>query len=313
MPPRAKVVVIGSSNTDLVVRGSHLPTAGETVLGGDLRHFHGGKGANQAVAAARLGAEVTFMTCLGCDANGERTLADLARAGINTSLIQYTDQAPSGAALIMLDARGQNQIMVAPGANAHLLPEHLILARDTIAAADVLLLQLEIPLPTVMRAVAMAHDLGVPVMLNCAPVTQLPSELLHGLGFLIPNESEARFLLGEAQHTPADEFDGPAAARRLRELGPEVVIVTLGARGAVAASREGVLLSPGRRVDAVDSTAAGDCFTGALACAFAEGQAVPAMLRFANAAAALSVTRHGAQDSMPTRAELDTFASLHPL
>jgi ribokinase len=304
-PPR--IVVIGSSNTDLVVRTARLPGPGETVLGGNLQQFPGGKGANQAIAAARLGAEVCFVTCLGCDSYGDQAMANFQRAGLNTDFVVRAPESPSGVALITVDERGQNQIVVASGANACLLPEHIDAARPAIARAEALVLQLEIPLPTVQRAVAVANELGVPVILNPAPVPigNLPVELLRACSFIVPNQREACALLGAEL---PEEYDGPVWARRLRELGPEVAIITLGPQGAVAASRDGVLLSPTRRVAAVDTTGAGDCFVGALACAFAEGMPIAAMLRFANAAAALAVTRHGAQDSLPTRAELQAQA-----
>ncbi len=300
----ARVVVVGSSNTDMVVKAERIPAPGETVLGGAFVMTPGGKGANQAVAAARLGGMVSLVARVGADVFGDEAVRNIAAAGVDTRFISRDPDAPSGVALIAVDAQGQNSIAVAPGANARLSPEDVERARPAFAGADVVTLQFEVPIETVAAAIALARELDVMVILNPAPVLALPSGYLDGVDILIPNETEAAMLLGD---DPDVAFDGVQAGQRLLALGVGTAVVTLGAAGAVAVSTSGVHLAAGRAIDAVDTTAAGDCFTGALAVALGEGRELRSALQFANAAAALSVTRLGAQASMPTRQQVEAI------
>lgn len=304
MAKRAKVVVIGSSNTDMAVKTPRIPAPGETVLGGDFMMTSGGKGANQAVAAARLGAEVTLVARVGTDVFGDRTVANIGAAGVNTKHIVRDSRAASGVALICIAEDGQNSIVVAGGANNRLAPEDVDAARPALEAADVVALQFETPLNTVAYAIRLAKELGKKIIVNPAPARSLPEGFLKGVDVITPNEMEAAMLLGLA---PDEPLDGADAAKRLLVLGVGAAVVTLGAEGAVSGTRGRVQQIPGKRVTAIDTTAAGDCFTGALACALGEGQELGPAISFANAAAALSVTRLGAQTSMPTRAEVEAL------
>ena len=301
-----KIVVVGSSNTDMVVQTPHIPAPGETVLGGEFIMAAGGKGANQAVAAARLGAEVTFVARVGQDVFGEQALAGFRREGLDTRHVVTDPEAVSGVALIFVDAGGENSIAVAPGANARLSPDDVRRAREVIEAADVLLLQLEIPLETVQMAAEVAHRAGVRVILNPAPAPAdpLPAELLTCVDVLTPNESEAGLLIGTKV---ADTSDAELAARRLIERGVGAVIVTLGARGALAVTPEGQQLVPSFPVDVVDTTAAGDAFNGGLAVALAGKKSLAEAIRFASACGALAATRMGAQPSLPAADEVAAF------
>jgi ribokinase len=302
-PPR--IVVIGSANMDMVVQTEHIPIPGETVMGGEFVTVPGGKGANQAVAAARLGAQVHFIGRVGSDAFGEALTLALETAGVDTSLLVRDPDRPTGVALIGVAADGQNAIMVAPGANSRIGRDDVERARDVIANADILVAQLEIPMDTVVYAVETARSFKTRVLLNPAPIRHtdsLPDSLLRQVDALTPNEHEAVHLLGRAS---AEGTDFVRTARDLRRRGPDVVIVTLGADGCIVASSAGALRIEAPTVAAVDSTAAGDCFSGALAVALAEGRDIEAAARFATEAAALSVTRRGAQPSMPGRAEVD--------
>lgn len=297
-----KIAVVGSSNTDMVVRVPHIPAPGETVLGGEFVMAPGGKGANQAVAAARLGAKVTLVARVGPDVFGERALAGFHQEGIITRYVTVDREAASGVALIFVDAAGENRIAVAPGANACLSPDDVQQAREAIEKADVLLLQLEVPTETVLAAAAVAHQAGVRVILNPAPAPPnlLPAELLARVDILTPNESEAGLLTGT-------QVSAEVAARRLAGQGVGAVIVTLGARGALIVTLDAQRLVPGFSVNAVDTTAAGDAFNGGLAVALAEGRPLAAAVRFANACGALATTRLGAQPSLPTVDEVEAF------
>jgi ribokinase len=295
------VLVVGSSNTDLIIRVPRIPRPGETVLGGELSTAAGGKGANQAVAAARAGGEVTFVARVGEDGFGDRALAGFAAEGIDTRFVLRTPGAPSGLALITVDERGENSISVASGANALLSAGDVEAAASAFAAAGVVLLQLESPLAAVEAALRLAKAKGVPVILNPAPARPLADDLLRGVAILTPNETEAELLAG----VPVRDEEGVReAAARLRARGPAAVIVTLGERGAYASSPEFDGPVPAFKVVPVDTTAAGDVFNGALAVALAEKRPMAEALRFAQAAAAISVTRPGAQPSAPTRAEI---------
>jgi ribokinase len=298
------ILVVGSSNTDMVIRVPRIPRPGETILGGTFAMAAGGKGANQAVAAARAGGRVTFVARVGHDVFGERALANFETDGLDTRYVVRTPGSSSGVALINVDGCGENSISVAPGANALLSVEDVAKAEDAFAAADIVLLQLESPLETVRAAMRKAGERGVPVVLNPAPACPLEDALLGRIGVLTPNEHEAEILSGIAV---ADEPGARAAAARLHARGPATVVITLGGRGLYASSSEFRGMIPAFRVDAVDTTAAGDVFNGALAVALAEEVPLPGALRFAQAAAAISVTRPGAQPSAPTRAEIDAF------
>jgi ribokinase len=303
-----RVVVIGSSNTDMVVKAARIPQPGETVLGGEFMMVPGGKGANQAVAAARLGAEVTLVARLGDDLFGEASLRNFRDAGIRTEVVVRDGGTASGVALILVDAGGENAIAVAPGANARLAPADVDRAEDAIRAADVVVLQLEVPMATVLHALRLAKRHGRRVILNPAPAAPMPDEAFGLVDILTPNETEAEMLLGGG----AAGLGGIApTAEALRAKGVDTVIVTLGREGAFVVHAGGSFHVAGRHVEAVDTTAAGDAFTGALACALAGGRELNEALEFATAAAALSVTRMGAQSSLPERAALEAFLRAH--
>jgi ribokinase len=300
------ILVVGSSNTDMVIRVSKIPKPGETVLGGEFTMAPGGKGANQAVAAARAGGHVTFVARVGDDVFGERALRNFEADGIDTRFVFRTPGAPSGIALINVDGKGENCISVASGANALLSAGDIEKADEAFNAADIVLLQLETPMETVRAAAKKARDRGVPVILNPAPARPLDDDLLRLIAVLTPNEHEAEFLTGLPVR---DESGAREAAARLRARGVAAVVITLGERGAYASSPEFEGLVPAFKVDTVDTTAAGDVFNGALAVALAEKEPMKESLHFASAASALSVTRTGAQQSAPSRAEIEAFLS----
>jgi ribokinase len=301
-----KIVVVGSSNTDMIVQLPHLPKPGETVSGGAFSTAAGGKGANQAVAAARAGANVGLVARVGEDSFGEQAIAGFVGDGIDVSHVTRNPAAPSGVALIFVDDGGENCIAGAPGANATLTPEDVEAAEDLITGAEVVVMQLETPIETVGRAAALAREHGVRVILNPAPARQLSDEILGNVSILTPNESEAELLTGIQV---SDDAGAEEAARALSARGVDIVILTLGSRGAYVFESDSGELVPGFEVQAVDTTAAGDVFNGSLAVGLAEGLPLARAVRFANAAAALSVTRLGAQPSAPTRSEIETFLS----
>jgi ribokinase len=297
------VLVIGSYNTDLVMRCPRLPAPGETILGGTFAQHHGGKGANQAVAAARLATagQVRFVAKVGDDAFGQQALMQLRAEGVDTACVRVAPGQPSGVALInVATATGENSISVAAGANEHLRPADVDAALAA-APGTVVVLQLETPLPTVRHAARQAAARGLRVVLNPAPAQPLPAGLGADLYALTPNETEAETLTGVRV---TDAATATRAAERLHAAGISRVVLTLGAQGAYWSDGTGAALVAAPAVQAVDTTAAGDCFTGALAVALAEGHALPDAVAFACRAAALAVTRPGAQASLPTRAEL---------
>ena len=302
---RANIVVAGSANTDMFILMDALPSAGETHIGGEFQTKPGGKGANQAVAAARAGSAVCLIANLGDDLFGRNTVETLVKERVSIDFVSLDRHAPTGVAMIMVDSAGQNMIAVAPGANSMLTPKHIEKAQPRIKDADFLLLQMEIPLDTVSYAIELAHDERTPVVLNAAPAPRsaLPSDLIAKVDTLIVNEFEAAVLSGTRVDSPAD---GERAAQTLRNMGAKRVVITLGSRGALALGDK--LFSVGAKsVEAVDTVGAGDAFCGALVTALGEGFDFADAVSFANAAAALACTRVGAQASLPARTDIESF------
>jgi len=296
------ILVVGSSNTDMIVQLAKLPGPGETVIGGKFSTAPGGKGANQAVGAARAGGAVTFIGRVGADDFGASALSNLSRDGIDVSHVVRDKAAPSGVAFICVARGGENSIAVASGANDWLSPADVKHASGAFRKAGILLIQLETPLPTVAAAVGLATKSGATVILNPAPACALPASLLRQVSILTPNEHEAELLTGIKV---TDNDSAAAAADVLLAKGVGTVIVTLGKRGAYIAAAGQREWMAGFKVKAVDATAAGDIFNGALAVALGEGRGLSDAVRFAQAAAAISVTRAGAQPSAPTRKEIE--------
>ena len=294
--PTRPVVIVGSVNMDLVVRCAHLPRPGETVIGRDFRTVPGGKGANQAVAAARLGAKVEFIGCVGTDSFGDEAAAALRAEGIDLRHLGRVADAATGVAVISVSDAGENSIAVAPGANHRILPHDIESAAERIASAAMLVCQLETPLAVVHRAIEIAAAARVPVLLNPAPAQPLPEAMLAMVSLLVPNEGEAATLAGVSRVSDA--------AVALRARGASTVLVTLGADGVLQADEHGCVQYAAYPARAVDTTGAGDAFVGALAAACAAGDDLTAAVDFAQRAAAVSVERHGAQAAMPCRDEL---------
>ncbi len=293
------ILVVGSLNMDLVVRSPRHPQPGETLLGTEFHTFPGGKGANQAVAAARLGGQVKLIGRVGADAFGDALLQTCSQDGVDTRYVEPLQDAPTGIAQITVDDAGQNTIVVVPGANGKLSPPDLLSAAPAFEGASVVVIQLEIPLLTVTYAADLARRHGARVVLNPAPAQPLSATCLEQVDVLIPNQSEAALLTG---CTSAND-----AARRLMALGVRSVIVTMGEGGVLVAEGETATHLPAHRVSVVDTTAAGDAFVGAFAVALAQGRTVREAAAWGNAAGALAVTRAGAQPSLPARAELERF------
>ncbi|GAB4479619.1 MAG: ribokinase [Anaerolineales bacterium] len=292
----AKLVVVGSINMDLVVRAPRLPRLGETILGSDFRTFPGGKGANQAVAAARLGGRVQLVGRVGQDGFGETLLETLRRDQVDLTYVRRDPEAASGVALITVEDGGDNAIVVAPGANGRLSAEDVFAAEEAFKQAQVVVLQLECPLVTVEAAIEMARRHAMRVALNPAPAQTLPDALLHQVDVLIPNQSELQLLSGEQEIEKAVQA---LLARGVRSL-----IVTLGEQGCLVAQGTQRHNLPAHTVKAVDTTAAGDAFVGAFAVAWAEGKSLLEAAQWGNTAGAIAVTRPGAQPSLPTRQEV---------
>ncbi|WP_308550282.1 ribokinase [uncultured Parabacteroides sp.] len=301
---RRQILVVGSSNTDMVIKAAHLPRPGETILGGTFFMNPGGKGANQAVAIARLGGSVTFICKTGSDIFGHQSQQLFEEEGINTSYVFSDSGNPSGVALITVDEKAENCIVVASGANANLLPSDLAKAEEAIEQADLILMQLEVPMETVCFVADIAWQKGKKVILNPAPAHPLPADLLRHLYLITPNETEAEMITGVKI---TDESSAGEAARLLSEMGVQHVIITLGSKGALIYSDGKAEIVPALKVEAVDTTAAGDVFNGALTVALSEGRSLKEAARFACKASAISVTRVGAQSSAPYRNEVDIF------
>ena len=299
--PMGTIVIVGSSNTDMVIKTPRLPKPGETVTSGAFFTAHGGKGANQAVAAARAGGRVVMIASVGLDTLGDAAVAGLEEDGIDTTYVRRTAAMPSGVALIMVDAAAQNVIAVAEGANSLLSAPDVRACESVIASADVLVAQLEIPLDAVAEAIGIAHHHGVRVVLNPAPACALADDLLARISVLTPNSSETEMLTGIS---PDDDGGLERAADALAARGVGASVITLAAAGAFVATPDRRARIAAWPVTPEDTTGAGDVFTGALAVALAEGQPLLEAARFANAAAAISVTRRGAQPSAPRRNEI---------
>ena len=303
-PPR--VLVIGSFITDLVINVDRFPHDGETLIGRSFARFCGGKGANQAVAAARLGARVSMVGRVGKDLFGEEQIASLKASGVDTSGIIQDSEAPSGVASVMIDPNGQNRIVIVPGANFRCSVSDVENSRDLIAEADVLLLQFEIPMESIVRAIEIASEVGTPVILNPAPAREIDSAVLSRVSILTPNEVEAEQLTGISVKSFGDAAE---AARRLLSYGVGAVVITLGERGALVLDRESQepVEIQAYKVKAVDTVGAGDSFNGALAALLAEGATLAEAARYATAVAAIAVTRPGAQAGIPYRHEVEAF------
>jgi len=303
---KRKIAVVGSSNTDMIIKTAKIPRPGETILGGEFHMAAGGKGANQAVAAARAGGVVTFIARVGSDIFGKKAVEGFIRDGIDVKYVYKDRRAASGIALIIVGADGENSIAVASGANANLTPEDVRRAERAISSAKILLMQLETPLETVREAAEIAAAYRVPVILNPAPAKALDDNLLRRISILTPNETETEMLTGIKIRK---ESDMARASQKLLNKGVRAVFITLGSKGVFVASETEKIrrIIPAFKVKAVDTTAAGDVFNGALAVALAEGRPLLEAARFANAAAALSVTKMGAQPSAPHRKEIENF------
>jgi ribokinase len=296
-----KIVVIGSSNTDMVIKADRLPAPGETIIGGTFLMNPGGKGGNQAVAAARMGGNVSFISKTGNDVFGKQSKELYRSEGINSDYIFTDPTNPSGVALITVDEAGENCIVVASGANASLSAQDMESAKTEIETAGLVLLQLEIPIETVEYAAEMAHNKGIPVILNPAPARVLSAKMLKMLYMITPNETEAEMLTGIKV---SDREQAKKAADVISAMGVKIVVITMGSQGAFIKENNAYHFVEATPVKAMDTTAAGDCFTGSLCVGLSEGLSVVDAVKMAGKAAAISVTRMGAQGSMPFRKEL---------
>ncbi|MDR0603485.1 MAG: ribokinase [Bacteroidales bacterium] len=299
---KQKILVVGSSNTDMVIKTEHLPRPGETVIGGTFFMNPGGKGANQAVTVARLGGQATFICKTGSDVFGHQAHQLFEEEGIDTSFIMFDSKNPSGVALITVDANAENCIVVASGSNANLLREDVAKAKEAIEDADIILMQLEIPMETVEFVAKIANETNKKVILNPAPAQPLSAELISNLYIITPNETEAEMISGIAITDDKSAFE---AAKKIADMGVDNVIITMGDRGALAHNKTTSKIIDAYKVKAIDTTAAGDVFNGALAVALAENRTIVDAVRFACKTAAISVTREGAQSSVPYRSEVD--------
>ena len=300
---KPRILVVGSVNMDIVARVAHIPAPGENVRGWQLKTIPGGKGANQAVAAARLGAETTLLARVGDDEFGHRLRKGLAEAGVRTGAVKTVADCPSGIALILVDASGQNCIVITAGANGRLEPEDIDRASDLVAEADAVVLQQEIPAETVARTIRLARGLGKPTIVDAAPPREPMDRSVFDCTILTPNEAEAAALLG----IPPAEASAKAMAEELLARGPQAVVVKAGRHGAAVAQGDRLELVPAFRIEPVDATAAGDAFTAALALEYVKGTDLVEAARVANAAGALACLKHGAQPSMPTADEVAEF------
>lgn len=299
-----KIWIIGSSNVDMIMQMDHLPEVGETVTDASFMQTFGGKGANTAMAAARAGGDVMFINCVGDDAYAPEMIRTFQDEGMDISLLFRETGISSGTALVMIGKGGSNYLSVAPGANYRLTPKRIDAMEPQLKTAGRILLQCEIPLETNQRVIELADKYGIPVLLNLAPARSMPLESLAKVETLVVNENEARYLLRQLGRAMVPDRE---LAASLRDLGAKAVVVTLGADGAVLARAQGVVHYPAFSVQAIDTTAAGDTFCGALAVGLAEGNDYAESIRFASSAAALCVGALGAFPSIPRRAEIDAF------
>lgn len=304
MVENKKIVVIGSANVDFIMKLPHLPKVGESVTNGQFLQTFGGKGANQAVAAARTGGDVWFLNCIGDDAYGEKIRQNLADAGAHTEFMWKAAGFPTGAAVVLIGEEGKNLPTIDPGANNALTAEMVLSVKDALLDAALFVLQYEMPEETLYTALSLAREANIQVVFNCAPPHPIDTTKINGVDYLIVNETEAEFLVGVAVH---DQVSSQAAAQAMLSLGAKTVIITLGEKGAFVASTESMMLVPAPSVVAVDSTGAGDTFCGTFAVALTEGKDLMEAVCFANAAAALCVTQLGAQPSIPSRQQIDDF------
>jgi ribokinase len=302
--PKSSIVVIGSSNTDMVIKTDHLPGPGETILGGTFFMNPGGKGANQAVAAARMGGNISFICKTGMDVFGKQSVRLLQAEGIDTSLLISDPVLPSGVALITVDKNGENCIVVASGSNANLNSSDLQSNLKILTESSMVLMQLEIPLETVSYVAAFAFEKNIPVILNPAPACALPDILLRNISILTPNKTEAEMLTGIRID---DVASAKQAAQKIKDRGVKTVIITLGSKGALVFDKNVFTEIPALSVTAVDTTAAGDTFNGSLVVALSEGKNIIEATKYACKASAISVTRIGAQASIPFKWEVDAF------
>jgi len=300
-----KILVIGSSNTDLIAKVKRFPVAGETIEGLTFLQAMGGKGANQALAAHRAGGDVTFITCLGNDANGQNTLKYYRQEGLDVSLSLQVDEVPSGTAMIWVDEQGENCIVIIAGANKMLNPGYILELEETIAAADIVVLQMEIPYETIKTVCEIAHKKHKMILLNAAPAQQLDIDLIRKIDILIVNESEAETISGRKMEAEGEED----VVDSLLAMGAKTVILTLGEKGCLFKNSQVRYALPAFRVKALDSTAAGDTFCGALAAELSKEKGWEEILKFATAASAICVTQMGAQPSIPTEREIQEFLS----
>lgn len=294
---KKKILIIGSSNTDMVVKSPRIPVPGETILGGEFQMGPGGKGANQAVAAARLGGDVTFICKVGRDVFGKEAVEGYRKDGINTDYTLYSDK-PSGVALILVDDEGENVISVAPGANGDITVEDIESLRPVIEAADFVVFQLEIPVAAVAKAAEIAANAGAYVILNPAPACELPKEIFKNISLVTPNQTEIALLTGV-------QGDNEAAIRKLVDMGVKDVILTLGSKGSAVWNGQEAEIVPAKKVKAVDATAAGDTFAGGVVVALSEGKTLKEAAEFATKASAITVQKLGAQASIPYRSEIN--------
>lgn len=297
----AKILVVGSINMDLVVRVPHSPMPGETVLGGNFETFPGGKGANQAVAAARMGGEVTMVGRVGTDDFGDALIQSLVDNQVKTTQVIKDPEAATGIAMIAVAADGENLIVVASGANMEVSADDVLRTQELMQDTDLLLIQLECPLEAVTAAIDLAKAYDVPVVLNPAPAQTLPQSMLEKVDYLTPNETEIKML--------AEEDDVEKSIQKIRNWGVRTLVITLGANGARIISDEIDRHLPAYSITAVDTTAAGDAFNGALSVALAEGKPLMESVQYGMAAGALAATKMGAQPSLPAREEVENFIS----
>lgn len=303
---QANICVVGSSNMDLISRIPRMPKMGETLVGSSFQMGCGGKGANQAVMAAKLGARVTMVTRIGRDPLGRITLDNFRELGMDTSYVFFDEELSSGVAPIMVDDEGRNMIVIVPGANDNLLPADIRRAEEAIRSTDILICQIEIPLKTSIEAMRIAKAAGVRTIFNPAPARTLPQEIIELSDIIAPNETETEILTGIAVKSPGD---AEAAARKLKDMGAAVVIITMGEHGVLLVTEEEAAHIPARETKAVDTTGAGDAFIGTLAYFLALDKPLQEAIRRANAVAAVSVGRMGTQSSFPARAEIEELIS----